>query len=238
MTTTYCSQMIGNNLTCISCISKHILSSCFACSPPHHIFASGPWLWSFLTVMLRHGFRPLSFEEHFQSVNGDTLKHTCMDFGTSRLTQASWSTDTCSPPCCGRERCACCRRHEEIREEDFYDLYDSHLSLYGQQILDPFFTYVAAARHKMSKCQTTTNTGEIVSLHFLSDRGVACLSRSCDSHSATRRFKHVLPDGIIVNVVIESFHWHISHSVTRTYEVHVACVMVYNMMVLDPFVAC
>ena len=48
----------------------------------------------------------------------------------------------------------------------------------------------------------------------------------------------MLPDGIIVNVVIEGFHWPISHIVTRTYEIHVACVMVHNMLVLDPFVAC
>ena len=45
------------------------------------LLASVPWHWSFLTEDLQlHGPRPLCFEEHLQSVDGETLKRTCVDF--------------------------------------------------------------------------------------------------------------------------------------------------------------
>ena len=49
--------------------------------------------------------------------------------------------------------------------------------------------------------------------------------------------RYELPDGIIIYVVVEGFHWLISHIEKRTYELHVACVMVYNIVV-TPSVAC
>ena len=46
--------------------------------------------------------------------------------------------------------------------------------------------------------------------------------------------RHELPDGIIIDVVFEGFHWPISY-IERTYELPVACVMVYIIIGAESF---